>query len=226
MWFKNLTLFRIVQWPKLGAEDLQARLGEHAIRPCGNHEPMTLGWSSPYGIEDERMVHSVGSCHLLRFTVRERVLPPAVVKEKVAERSAAFEAKTGKRPGRRQQVTLRDEVMMELLPQAFVKPAYTDCYVDVDGGWFVVNTASAKRAEEISTALRHALEGVKLQAIDASNKIKTMLTHWLEHAEAGGDFALGEDYGCHHLDVKVAHLKRAVSCLADKSKCFWQDRVE
>lgn len=193
MWFKNLTLFRAIGADRLDGPALQEALAAAVVRPCGKLEPMTMGWISPYDPDDERMVHTVGKCHLLRFARRERVLPPAVVRERVAERAAAFRDKTGRRPTRRQQVNLRDEVMMELLPQAFVKPAYVDCCLDAEAGWFAVNAAGGKRSEEVATGLRYAVDGLQLQAIDAANRIRTVMSGWLEAGRCADDFALGEE---------------------------------
>ena len=193
MWFKNLQLFRLDHWPAPGDAALADALTAHALKPCGKLEPASQGWVSPYGRGDERLAHTANGCHLLRYGLQERVLPGAVVRDKVTERMEAFRERTGNRPTRRQQVSLRDEVMVELLPQAFVKPAHTDCYIDPKGGWLVVDAGSAKRAEDVATLLRQSVDGTRLQALDVSNKVKTMLTLWLDAGRCGDEFDFGDE---------------------------------
>lgn len=218
--FRNLRVFRVGDWPRPDDAALAEALTAHALRPCGRLETATLGWASPYGRGDERLVHTANGCHLLRFGSQERVLPPAVVQEALAERSEAFRERMGQRPSRRQQVALKDEVMMELLPQAFVKPAYTEAYVDPTAGWLVVDSASAKRGEDVAALLRQTFEGVRVKPIDADQRIRTHLTHWLATARCPQELAFGDECDlrddadaratvrCRHQDLEAAEVRQ------------------
>ena len=218
--FRNLRLYRLEGWRKLDDEALQEHLEAQRLNPCGKLEEATAGWASPYGRGDERLAHTANNCHLLRYGVQERVLPPAVIKEAIAERAEAYQERTGSRPNRRTLVTLKDEVMMSLLPQAFVKPGHVDAYLDPDAGWLVVDAASAKRGEDVAALLRQTFEGLKLKTIDADTRIRTHLTHWLSEARCPGELDFGDecdlrddaDAGatvrCRHQDLEAAEIRQ------------------
>jgi len=237
--FKNLRLYRLVDWPRLSDESLAEALAAQALQPCGRLEAASLGWISPYGRGDERMVHTAHGCHLLRYGSQERVLPPAVIKEALAERSEAFRERTGSRPSRRQQVALKDEVMMELLPQAFVKPGHTDCYIDPEAGWLVVDAGSSKRGEDVAALLRQTFDGLRLKAVDADQRIRTHLTHWLAEARCPGDLEFGDECDlrddadaramvrCRHQDLETAEVRQHLNAgkKAIKLGLIWADRL-
>lgn len=237
--FRNLRVFRIVDWPAPDDAALAEQLEAHALKPCGRLEASSVGWASPYGRADERLAHTANGCHLLRLGINERVLPAAVIKEAVADRIAAFRERTGNRPNRRQQVTLRDEVMMELLPQAFVKPAQTDAYIDPAAGWLVVDSASAKRAEEVASLLRQSVDGVRLSVIDATNRIQTHLTHWLSTGQCPEEFAFGDECDlrddddarstvkCRHQDLETQEVRQHVDAgkRVVKLGLVWNERI-
>ncbi|MDJ0807295.1 MAG: recombination-associated protein RdgC, partial [Gammaproteobacteria bacterium] len=43
MWFKNLRLFRLLKPFELTEEELNEQLQGKAFRPCGRHDPSSLG---------------------------------------------------------------------------------------------------------------------------------------------------------------------------------------
>ncbi|MEM9300640.1 MAG: recombination-associated protein RdgC [Pseudomonadota bacterium] len=237
--FRNLRVYRLNQWPAPDDATLAEQLEAQALKPCGRLEPASIGWTSPYGRDDERLAHTANGCHLLRFGVNERVLPTAVLKEAVAERASAFRERTGSKPNRRQQVTLRDEVMMELLPQAFIKPAHTDCYLDPKGEWLVVDAASAKRADEIATLLRQSIDGTRLTVIDAANRIQTHLTHWLSQGQCPDELAFSDECDlrddedarstvkCRHQDLETQEVRQHIDAgkRVVKLGLCWNERL-
>ena len=194
LWFKNLRLYRITHWPGTSPEALSEAMEEQRLKPCGKLEPSSQGWASPYGDPaDERLVHAANGCMLLRFAMEDRVLPAAVVKQKVTERAVAYKERTGSKPNRRDAVNLRDEVMMELLPQAFIKPSHVTLYIDPQAGWVVIDSSSQSKADDISVLLKQTLPDLRLQIIDAPERLRSTMTRWLDSGPSTPDFVLGEE---------------------------------
>jgi recombination associated protein RdgC len=193
MWFKNLRVYRLLPGVNLTAESLQSALEGFSLKPCGKLEPASAGWTSPYGREHQSLVHAAAGCFLIRYGVQEKVLPAAVIKDAMEERLAAARARTGAPAGRQDKLRMRDEVLMDLLPRAFVKPRSIDAYLDSVKGWLIINTSSARQADEIAALLRQSIGDLKLLAPDLVNRIRTRLTTWLETGACPGELGLGDE---------------------------------
>ncbi len=191
--FRNLRAYRITRHESLSGTTLHEQLDAARLRPCGRLEPTSAGWVSPYGPERAELVHSVGDCHLLRYGIEEKVMPAAVVRAAVAERVSAVRQRTGRPPGQREKLRLKDEVLMDLLPRAFVKPRAIDACLDLGAGWLVVDSASARRADDVATALRMHVDRFELAAPDLRNRICTHLTQWLRAGNCPGELELNDE---------------------------------
>ncbi len=191
--FKNLRPYRIDRAAALTSESLGDQLEAARLAPCGRLEAASAGWVSPYGPERGELVHSVGTCHLVRYGLEEKVLPAAVVRAALSERIAAARERTGRPPGRRDKLRFKDEVLMDLLPRAFVKPRAVDAYLDLDAGWVVVDCATTRQADDVATSLRMHVDGLELSAPDINNRICTHLTAWLRTGRCVGELELGDE---------------------------------
>ncbi len=66
MWFKNLTLFRLVQPFDMTPEDMAEALEGFALRPCGSLEPFSYGWTPPLGRMGTELVHAANGRVLIK----------------------------------------------------------------------------------------------------------------------------------------------------------------
>ena len=139
MWFKNLTLFRLVEPFPLTAEALTARLEQHAFQPCPSHQPSSAGWTPPLGRKAVDLVHGVNGRLLLCLRTEEKVLPAMVVNQELAERIAAIEDQQGRPVRRREKQELRDQLVQELLPRALTRSRRSYAYLDpaAVGWWWI-----------------------------------------------------------------------------------------
>lgn len=153
--FKNLTLFRLGAdcAAALALDAVEAALQNNRFVPCGATQPQSAGWVSPRGVEGAPLVESIGGEWLLRLMVEQRIVPGAVVKQRIDEIADQIEQSTGRRPGRKQTRELKDQALLELLPQAFTKRAAVNVWLSPSGGWLVVDTGSGSRADEVVTLL-------------------------------------------------------------------------
>ncbi len=194
MWFKNLTLLR---WDAqaLPAADELAQAMETRRRPdCGPLEAFSIGFVSPFGPQQENLLHGLAGYELLSLGQEKRVLPPAVVNERVAEQIAAIEAESGRPPGKRRRRELAENVLTELLPKAFVVRSSTSAYLDRERRLLVVDSSSDKTAEAVAHELREALGSFPAVPLSAQNDPAVLLTAWLNGSEPlPADFELGEE---------------------------------
>ena len=175
-----------------GAAELETALETRRFRPCGPVEVATLGWSAPLGEDTAALVHAVGGCLLLCLRKQERLLPSAAVAEAVDERIMEIEAGESRDVGRAERRALREQVTDEMLPRAFTRSRRTLLYVDTEGGWLVVDAASAAQAEEAVSLLRQTLETLPAKPPAPRNPPAVLLTAWLLDGSAPADFVPAE----------------------------------
>lgn len=193
MFFRNLTLFRFSSSAAKSLKDLDPALADHILRACGPLEVATRGFVSPFGPDSEVLSHTVGKAILVTLGSEEKLLPAAVVNAELGKRLRK-EADRRERPvGGRQRRAIKAEVLDALLPQAFVRPARLNAYLDSKNGWLVLDTASRKAAEAALAALRQALGSFPAQPLTAVETPRALLTEWLAHGKLPGGLGLGDE---------------------------------
>ena len=190
MWFKNLRLFRLTQPLKQSVEQLEEALAANAFRPCGSLELASQGWVAPLGRNGESLIHPAGHYVMFRMRNQERVLPAAVVREALEEKVAEIEREQGRPVHRKEQTALRDELTMTLMPRAFLRSNLTYGYLDLKGGWLVVDAASDKRAEELGSLLRRSLGSLPAVPPVVKESPAIVMSEWLGDNQVPSDFEL------------------------------------
>ena len=239
MWFKNIRPFRIHSAPDLTAESLGGLLEEYTLQPCARLQEFSTGWSSPYGREHTTLVHEVSKALLFRYSVSEKVLPAGVVKETLAERLSAFEQRAGRPPGAREKRQAKDEVLMDLLPRAFVQTKSIDACLDLSQGWLLVNSASAKQSENVAELLQRCVPALSITAPDMGNLLRTHMTHWLKEGQCPGDLDFSDEVDlqdeaderstvrCRHQELRSSEISQHLKAgkRAQKVGLLWGDRL-
>ncbi len=179
MWFKNLTLFRLTESFTLNPAELEEKLQQMAFKPCGAHELASSGWVAPLGKHSEQLVHTANSFMMLCSKREEKVLPSQVVIELVQDKITEIEDREGRKLAKKERTAIKDEITFELLPKAFVFSKKTYAYIDPQGGWLVVDAASAKKAEDVLSALRKCLGSLPAVPPLTVTKPVVMMTDWL-----------------------------------------------
>ena len=179
MWFRNLQIYRFTRPFDLPPEALNEALAARPARECGSLDAATEGWFPPLGRGAPLMVHAVGDCTMICARREQKLLPPAVVNEALQEKIEAIEAEEGRTVRRRERAELRDRLVQEMLPRAFVRSSLTYAYIDAAGGWLVVDAASPRRAEELQSLLRETLGTLNVKPLETNRSPADVMTAWL-----------------------------------------------
>jgi len=179
MWFKNLHLFRLHDAPQLDAATLEQTLTEQAARALGGTESRRMGWTSPAGNAGTQLLHELQGQRLISVLRQERLLPSEVVRDYVEHRAGAIEAAEGRKLRRQEKLAIKEQVVEELLPQAFIKRQRIDLWWDTSRGIIGVNCASRARAEESLDLLRETLGSLKVTPLAAKTLPMRAMTQWL-----------------------------------------------
>ena len=191
MFFRNLTLFRFPT--TLDLSDLESQLGECALKPVGPLELSSRGFVTPMGQHDVAFSHTTDAARWLAVGGEDKILPGAVVNDMLQKKLAAIEEKEGRKPGGRTRKRLKDELITELLPRAFVRPVRTDALVDTGLGVIAVDASSRKSAESVVSEVRRALGSFPALPLNAEVAPRAILTGWIAGDPLPEGLALGDE---------------------------------
>lgn len=85
-----------------------------------------------------------------------------MVKRELDERIESLEQKENRKLKKTEKQTLKDDVVMNLLPRAFSKNQQTAVWIDTENNLVHVDAASSKRAEDALALLRKSLGSLRL----------------------------------------------------------------
>jgi len=191
MFFRNLTLFRFS--PSLDLSHLDEGLAETTLKPVGPLELSSRGFVSPFGRDAEALSHRIGDAIWLTVGGEDRLLPAAVVNDLLARKLAEMEQKEGRKPGGRLRRQMKDELVQDLLPRAFVRPGRTDALLDLEHGVCAADTSSRKNAEAVVSEIRRALGSFPALPLNAEVAPRAVLTGWIAGDPLPGGLSLGEE---------------------------------
>lgn len=193
MFFRNLTFFRFQTTLAKTLDDLDARLEECKLKPVGPSELMSRGFISPFGRDGATMSHRVGDAIWITLGGEDRLLPSAVINDQLGRKLAEIEEKEGRRLGGRARKRLKEDIVLELLPRAFVRPVRCSATLDLEHGFIAVDTSSRKTAENLVSELRHALGSFPALPLNAEASVRVILTGWLAGEPLPPGLSLGDE---------------------------------
>jgi recombination associated protein RdgC len=192
MWFRNLQLYRLIESFDTAPESLHEALAAHAFKPCAGLDTHSVGWVPPAGRETTEFVHVANGRVVICLRREDRILPASVVREHVEEKAEAISAAESRSVGRKEKQQIKDEVMTDLLPRAFTRSSHQYAYIDPAAGWVVVDSSTAKRAEETLSTLRESLGSLRVRPLAVNAAPASVMTRWVETAAPDG-FVLGDE---------------------------------
>lgn len=201
MWFKNARIFNLKEDFILGSDELSERLSQDKLKPCGPQDNASSGWVSPFAIDNEEL-YCLQSGEAILFTqaIEEKVLPAAVVNQKLQEKISDIKSNTGNKPGRKQQTDLKQEILFDLLPQAFTKIKKLHAYVDKKLNLMIVDSATQNAAENLVSQTRQTLGSFKTSAYGESSAMAQTMTQWVNKGQAAAGFEFGSQVVLETLD--------------------------
>ena len=192
--FRNLSLFRFSPQVAANLNDLDTKLDDYRLRPCGSLEMKTRGFVPPVDTDPMgRLSQTVGIYTKIVVGGEDKLLPPGVVKDEVQRRVQAIAETQGRKLSGSERKRIHEDVLTELLPRAFVKSSRVAAYVDTDAGWLVVDTASRKVAEVEVTQLREALGSFPAVPLVPEEGPRVTMTSWLATGKLPTGLALGNE---------------------------------
>ncbi|MCX5592487.1 recombination-associated protein RdgC [Alcaligenes endophyticus] len=236
-WFKNLRVFRLAPDFSMSAEELHEALETQAFQPCGSQEPHSMGWVPPreggllaYAQEGQLLV-----CH----RAEKKLLPASVINQHAREKARDIEEQQGYKPGRKQMREIKEQIIAELLPRSHAVQRDTLVWINTRNGWFVIDTASTSKGDEVLGLLAKTLDPFPLLPLYTELSPASAMTQWLLDDEAPDGFSIDQDaelrstgdsgaavkYVKHSTDVDEVRKHVAAGKQCTRLALTWADRI-
>lgn len=237
MWFKQLQVFQLTHPVTADFDAFLERLQPFEFNRCLPSMPDSLGWVSPYDQEDMPLSRSINGYLSLCMQVEEKILPASVVRQTMLEKVKKIEAAEMRRVRQKEKLSLKDEVMITLLPRAFTKLTKIHAYIDIKNKYVMLGTNSPKRTEQFMSLFKKSVtEHVHPFEL---KKISPLLTHWLKQQEHLSEFSIEKScllqdpdqenriVRCQQQDLFAASIQDLIKdgCEVKQLALSWQDRV-
>lgn len=225
MLFKQATV-RVMDASKLPPPtELNAMLSRAEFKPCGAREAMSAGFVFP--VNDDARVEGVlfnqdpdaiprqEFLHCLRsegqlfammcWRVDEKILPASVINAALKEKVKQVEASNERKVGRKEREHLKDELIFDMLPRAFVRTKLTYAYLDYRTGWLVVN-GNEQACKTIAWELfsqnddRFSMSSSRLRT---ANPLCHTVTNWIAERRVPEAFTVNQSITLEHQSESI-----------------------
>ncbi|WP_339535975.1 recombination-associated protein RdgC [Pseudomonas hunanensis] len=240
MWFKNLLTYRLTQEVPFEPEALEAALASKPARPCASQELTTYGFVAPFGKgEDAPLVHVSGEYLLIAARKEERILPSSVVNDAVKEKVEEIETEQMRKVYKKERDQIKDEIIQAFLPRAFIRRSMIFAALAPRLGVILVNSASAKRAEDLLSTLREVMGSLPVRPATVKIAPVATMTDWVKSQQAAEGFYVldecelrdtAEDGGivrCKRQDLTGEEIQLHLSTgkVVTQLALAWQDKL-
>ena len=194
MFFRNLIMFRMSEAVSDALmDDGPEAFAEKPLREPGPLEQSTAGFVSPFGVVEDGVDLVADKLMLIQAGGMERLLPKSVVNEELAARIKKVMDEQGRRVGAKERKRMKDEVLTDFLPRAFVKPSRIAAFIDSERGLLVVDTASDKAAEGLLHLMREAMGTLPATRLAPEESVRAHMTDWVATGGLPAGLALADE---------------------------------
>lgn len=193
LWFKNAIIYQFNNDTLLNKDAIEKAIKSHLFMPCGNLDITKMGWVSPYHDNNQNdLIVDMQGHLLLRIKKETKILPAPVIKQTLLEKIDKQEQALSRKLTKNEKASLKDEVMIDLMPRAFSKYNHYWLWIDTENKRIVVDCSSFKQAEDILAILRKQLGALALTPLSIDKPLEQIMTTWVKEKLNFPPFILGD----------------------------------
>ncbi len=177
--FKNVMAYRIGPNWVATASEIENALAAGRFTECAPGQDKSVGWTEPRGVAHGPLLESVGGQWIAKLLIETKAVPSSVVKRKAELLAKDIEEKTGRKPGKKEQREMREDILHSLLPQAFAKQGAVMVWINPQDRLLAIDAGSTGKADEVITQLVRALPGLDLNLLQTATSPQTGMATWL-----------------------------------------------
>ena len=219
-------------------DGLQDKLKEKEFVTVNNRQLVSTGWVPPY-TDSEQLFYQGNSFVLIRMRKEERILPNQVIADHMAERIERLEKTLDRKIRGKEKLDIRDNVVMELTPQAFTKSSYINVLIYPAESLMIVGSSSGSAVDVCTSLLRETLGSLPVIPIKTKHVPSSIFLRWLkrtrklpEKLELGASATLQNDEDksasitLKHQDLFSDDFERAYDGrVVSKVALYWAESV-
>lgn len=191
MFYKNIYAFKLNE-SELSESDIVSKLEKYRLVPCGKHDPKAVGWDDVLD-DDENLVFKVGkSAYLLNLKFEEKNVPSSTVAAELKKRVKDIVKEGGQYPTKKEMKVMKEEIIHDFIPRAFVKSSTINGYIDFKNKLLVVDASSPAKADKFNSFLRDSLGSLDIDIINPENDVSITMGNWLKDSKCPRPFELGD----------------------------------
>ncbi len=238
MLFKQIQLFQLNNASAGFYDQLSDKMILLQFQPCLPSLPVSAGWISPLEEQNAPLTEQINHRLMICMQIEEKILPGVVIRQELDAKIKEWESRQDRKLGKKEKLSLKDEVIMNLLPRSFSKISRIYAFIDMKNHWLVLNTTNKKRTEQFLNLLKKTLGDGSIHAFE-TKKISSILTQWVKHKDYPEAFMIEKKcvlqdinqksrvIRCQQQDLFVNSIHDFIKdgCEIKQIALFWRDSV-
>ncbi|MFQ0991360.1 recombination-associated protein RdgC [Gilliamella apicola] len=193
IFFKNTIVYELNNDSLFNKDTIEKAIKSHLFTPCDSFDTTKMGWVSPYNDNNQNdFIVDMQGHLLLRIKKETKILPAPVIKQTLLEKIDKQEQALSRKLTKNEKASLKDEVMIDLIPKAFSKYNYYWLWIDTENKRIIVDCSSFKQAEDILAMLRKELGALALTPLSIDKSLEQVMTTWVKEKLSFPPFILGD----------------------------------
>ncbi|WP_203368640.1 recombination-associated protein RdgC [Cysteiniphilum marinum] len=152
---------------------LNQALTTHIFQPCTTATPSTHGFIAPFA-HSEDLAYELNNCLIFAFKIESKVIPASALKKEVAARVAKIEEVENRDLSKKEKDAIKEDAYQALVAKALTREEVINGYFDLTANLLLIGTASTRKAELVTVALRKALGSLKINVFETGALSQSM----------------------------------------------------